>query len=230
MPGALVNLHPHLKEFIMAKHPILLALLLSVAAAGMATAADTSAAPAADTSAAPVAAGVYVGAGVGLRSSYGLDCISGATCDLHTNQSGKLYAGYVFGSRPFFTGEAVRALELMAYAGGAADAGFHTPAGTYLQGAGKFQGMALVNAGYFRIDRWELDPRLGVAYTRGSVDYAQGGSDAHNAFGVTYGIGAGYALDKNWSLHVDWDRVPVKFSDAQRTNVNMFTVGASYHF
>ena len=146
-------------------------------------------------------------------------------CDKSSKRSGKAYVGYSFDALPFQGGVALPSIELVGYLGGEVKSGFDKRAGR-----GKFTGLGMQGVLGYQFDAFTLSGRAGVAYTQGKVDYLGGGSDKKDKIGLTYGIGAAYALNKNWSLHLDWDRVPVKYSTRQTGKVDMFSLGASYRF
>ncbi|SIP98895.1 Outer membrane protein beta-barrel domain-containing protein [Janthinobacterium sp. TND4EL3] len=174
----------------------------------------------------PAPSPVYMGASYGFRASTDLDCVPGqGDCDKSSKRSGKAYVGYSFDALPFQGGVALPSIELVGYLGGEVKSGFDKRAGR-----GKFTGLGMQGVLGYQFDAFTLSGRAGVAYTQGKVDYLGGGSDKKDKIGLTYGIGAAYALNKNWSLHLDWDRVPVKYSTRQTGKVDMFSLGASYRF
>ena len=174
----------------------------------------------------PAPSPVYMGASYGFRASTDLDCVPGqGDCDKSSKRSGKAYLGYSFDALPFQGGVALPSIELVGYLGGEVKSGFDKRAGR-----GKFTGLGMQGVLGYQFDAFTLSGRAGVAYTQGKVDYLGGGSDKKDKIGLTYGIGAAYALNKNWSLHLDWDRVPVKYSTRQTGKVDMFSLGASYRF
>ena len=178
----------------------------------------------------PAPSPVYMGASYGFRASTDLDCVPGqGDCDKSSKRSGKAYVGYSFDALPFQGGVAVPSIELVGYMGGEVKSGFDTDAGKRA-GRGKFTGLGMQGVLGYQFDAFTLSGRAGAAYTQGKVDYLSGGSDKKSKIGLTYGIGAAYALNKNWSLHLDWDRVPVKYNSKQTTKVDMFSLGASYRF
>ncbi|NBV17243.1 outer membrane beta-barrel protein [Janthinobacterium sp.] len=178
----------------------------------------------------PAPGPVYAGASYGFRANTGLDCVPGqADCDKSSKRNGKAYVGYSFNALPFQGGVALPAIELVGYTGGEVKSGFDTGAGK-AAGRGKFTGAGVQGVLGYQFDAFTLSGRAGVAYTQGKVDYLGGGSDKKNKAGLIYGIGTAYALNQNWSLHLDWDRVPVKYNDKQTTKVDMFSLGASYRF
>ena len=178
----------------------------------------------------PAPGPVYAGASYGFRANTGLDCVPGqADCDKSSKRNGKAYVGYSFNALPFQGGVALPAIELVGYTGGEVKSGFDTGAGK-AAGRGKFTGAGVQGVLGYQFDAFTLSGRAGVAYTQGKVDYLGGGSDKKNKAGLIYGIGTAYALNQNWSLHLDWDRVPVKYNSKQTTKVDMFSLGASYRF
>ncbi len=178
----------------------------------------------------PAPGPVYAGASYGFRANTDLDCAPAqGDCDKSSKRSGKAYVGYSFDPLPFQGGVAVPAIELVGYLGGETKSGFDTGAGKRA-GRGKFTGLGMQGVLGYQFDAFTLSGRLGAAYTQGKVDYLGGGSDKKDKIGLTYGIGAAYALNKTWSLHLDWDRVPVKYSTRQTSKVDLFSLGASYRF
>lgn len=178
----------------------------------------------------PAAGPFYAGASYGFRASTKLDCVPAqGDCDKSSKRSGKAYLGYSFDALPIQGGLAVPSIELVGYLGGEVKSGFDTDAGKRA-GRGKFTGLGVQGVLGYKLDAFTLSGRAGAAYTQGKVDYLGGGSDKKDKIGLTYGLGAAYALNQNWSLHLDWDRVPVKYSSKQTTKVDMFSLGASYRF
>ncbi|MFA6066966.1 hypothetical protein AKG95_26510 [Janthinobacterium lividum] len=178
----------------------------------------------------PAPGPIYAGASYGFRANSGLDCLPGqADCDKSSKRNGKAYLGYSFDALPFQGGVALPSVELVGYTGGEVKSGFDTGAGK-VAGRGKFSGLGVQGVLGYQFDAFTLSGRAGVAYTQGKVDYLGGGSAKKNKAGLIYGIGTAYALNQNWSLHLDWDRVPVKYNDKQTSKVDMFSLGASYRF
>jgi outer membrane immunogenic protein len=178
----------------------------------------------------PATGPFYAGASYGFRASSGLDCVPAqGDCDKSSKRNGKAYLGYSFDALPFQGGVALPSVELVGYMGGEVKSGFDTGAGK-VAGRGKFTGLGMQGVLAYQFDAFSLSGRAGAAYTQGKVDYLSGGSDKKDKIGLIYGVGAAYALNKNWSLHLDWDRVPVKYNSKQTTKVDMFSLGASYRF
>lgn len=163
----------------------------------------------------------YVGAAIGARTHYGLDCAGAVTCDRNANASGKIYFGKQL--------EKNFAAEVMAWRLGDGK-GSVKNGGASMAGTVHSQGVAAVAVASTGFDALTIKARLGVGYVRGSTDYAAGGSTAKSAFVPVMGLGASYALDKNWSINADWDRLPARVNGETRVNANMFSLGALYRF
>ncbi len=188
----------------------------------------------------------YVGASWAASSDYSLSCwrgIPSLDCDRGSSRGGKLYAGYALGESVVFGSmKNASALELSVF--GSAGVVGYMPRwdGALMQGRYQMAGLALTHASALMLtDALGLNSRLGLAYTRGSVDYptvyyrlddyGAGGSDHRYRLGVTAGVGLSYALNGNWALHADYDFVPVRYSaETGNSHVNMWSLGASYHF
>lgn len=175
--------------------------------------------------------GGYIGGNLGLQTSTNLDCPSGAKCETKFGRSGKLYGGYNLDTTQFAVAQTTISAELMAFRSGDADSSFHG-AGGVVKGVGSFDGVAVALRNEVKFnDLFSLTARLGLARTSARVDYSGGGSGSGTANGLLFGLGTAFALDKNWSLHADWDRVQkVRYSGKQEAHANMFSVGASYKF
>ena len=172
----------------------------------------------------------YVGASVGISHNYDLDCVSGATCDRGANSTGKITFGREFGSTPLWGGYFSGAVEFMGFRAAEAKAGFNNGTGL-VAGSGYTTGLGAAYAMHLAYGDFAVKTKLGVAYTKGSVDYLAGGSSSSSMFVPTFGVGASYALNKNVSLDLDWDRVPTRFRDGtDKINLNMWSLGATYKF
>ena len=47
---------------------------------------------------------------------------------------------------------------------------------------------------------------------------------------AVWGLGASYALNKNWALQADWDRLPTYVTTSTKAKADLYTVGLSYRF
>lgn len=185
----------------------------------------------------------YVGGNWGVGSNYALSCYPGLQCDRGTSHGGKIYAGYRLGNTKLFGDMPnVNSLELAVFETGGALGYLPRWDTALMEGRYKMTGLALTHASALALtDAWRLNSRLGLAYTRGRVEYENplvrndfgtySGADHRYRIGATAGAGLSYALNRNWSLHGDYDYVPVKYSnETGNSHVNMWSLGASYHF
>ena len=164
----------------------------------------------------------YVGASIGAATHYRLDCTGSVACDRNANGSGKIYFGKqldkTFGA------------EVMGWKLGDAQGNVKSAAGSLAAASVHSQGVAVVGVAGTSFDAVSVKARLGVGYARGFTDVAAGSSSAKSAFVPVMGVGASYALDKQWSLNADIDRLPARVNGNTRVNANMFSLGASYRF
>lgn len=187
----------------------------------------------------------YVGANWAASSNSTISCFHGVPsmdCDRGTSRGGKVYAGYALGGSVVFGRfKNLSALELGVFASGGVEGYLPRWDTALMQGRHRMAGLSLTHASVLMLgDALGLDSRLGVSYTRGSVDYPSvwrlndygaNGSSHRYRVGLTAGAGMSYALNANWSLHVDYDFVPVKYSEETgHSHVNMWSLGASYRF
>ena len=164
----------------------------------------------------------YVGASIGAATHYRLDCTGSVACDRNANGSGKIYFGKqldkTFGA------------EVMGWKLGDAQGNVKNAAGSLAAASVHSQGVAVVGVAGTSFDAVSVKARLGVGYARGVADYTAGSGAAKSAFVPVMGVGASYALDKQWSLNADLDRLPARVNGNTRVNANMFSLGASYKF
>ena len=163
----------------------------------------------------------YAGASIGAATHYRLDCTGAAACDRNANGSGKIYFGKQL-DKTFST-------ELMGWKLGDAQGNVRNATGSVAASVHS-QGVAVVGVAGTSFDAVSVKARLGVGYARGFTDYAAGSGAAKSAFVPVMGVGASYALDKQWSLNADLDRLPARVNGHTRVNANMFSLGASYKF
>lgn len=75
--------------------------------------------------------------------------------------------------------------------------------------------------------------KLGTTYGRTDVSSAPASgivSGSESGFGVSYGLGAEYAFNPNWSAVLQYDGHELKFPDGGRDRVSATTVGFRYRF
>lgn len=162
----------------------------------------------------------YAGGNIGLYNKYDLSCSGGVSCDRTAKFGGKVYGGYDYGAY------GVEALAFSVNAGrGAVQQGSTTVAGAVRE-----QGLGLVGVLPYTAGDFTLKGKLGVAYTRGKVNFAAGGSDGKKSLQPLIGASVSYPLSKTLSLSADWDQLRAKYSENTRVHVNMFSVGLSHKF
>jgi hypothetical protein len=164
--------------------------------------------------------GNYAGAGISLRTHYGLDCVAGVSCDRNANASGKVYLGHdfeIFGAEAF------------AFRLGKARGGIDGPAGR-LAGRVDAEGLGAVGTARMHYDAFTFKARLGAAYEHGRTRYDDGSSGSKNSLVSALGAGVSYSLNKQWALNADWDLIGGRFNSKQKAGVSLYTVGASYNF
>lgn len=181
----------------------------------------------------------YAGANWGARANVEIDCFSGGDCARNAGNSGKLYAGYALDGMNVFGLDTSNALELAVFSVGEVSGGVPVR-GVAMQGRGKASGITLNKASAIYFNRaLAFSTRLGVSYAHATADlasapglrdYGAGGHAAHNRFGVTAGFGLAYAITRDWSLHADYDYLPISFASDGNSHVNLYSLGAAYHF
>lgn len=182
-----------------------------------------------------------LGADVGLNTGYKLKCWSGIGCDQRAQRGLRLYTAYTLGGNQLFGLRNSSALELSVFDFGNVTSVVQTSAdGGHLPARSKVYGASLHYASGLQLsERLSLTTKAGLSFTRSTVEYADAfdlsnyganGSSHDNRTGLTYGLGFSYALDKNWSLHGDWLRVPVKLGTYDKTRIDMYSIGLGYRF
>ena len=180
--------------------------------------------------AADAASPLYLGVSAGVHSRFNFDEHATVARDNKGKSSGKLYAGYIFNNGDRQDGGISHAVELSAYTSATNKTGFRKGA-TVVAGSGEMLGVGLGYAGAYAVaPRFGVTGRIGVGYTKGEVTYVGGAVESVKDASMTMGLGGVMQLDGNWSLHADWDRLPVQFSAAQKNKVNLLSVGARYRF
>lgn len=101
-------------------------------------------------------------------------------------------------------------------------------------GTTKAEGINLSLVGKLPLNNsFNLQGRLGTTYGRTHVSSALASgiaSGRESGFGLSYGLGAEYAFDPNWSAVLQWDRYALKFPGSGRDRVSATTVGLRYRF
>jgi len=109
-----------------------------------------------------------------------------------------------------------------------------SPAG--ISGDFKASGFAVVALGVLPINpQWSVHARLGLIDATAKATASAGGlsaSDSSTDVKTTYGVGGAFHLNKEWSIHLDYD-IYSKLGDDSTTGestVNMFSLGVMYKF
>lgn len=92
------------------------------------------------------------------------------------------------------------------------------------------QGLAVSGVVRTQMDSWTLSARLGLGHVSGQAEFLGGGAMSSSRWALVGGLGARYALDKHWSLHADWDRLPTRYTPAAQARADLYTVGVSRRF
>lgn len=98
----------------------------------------------------------------------------------------------------------------------------------------KAEGANLSLVGKFPVgSSFNLMGKLGTTYGRTDVSSAPGSgivSGNESGFGVSYGLGAEYTFDPNWSAVLQYDAYDLKFPGSGRDRVSAATAGLRYRF
>ncbi len=174
----------------------------------------------------PQSTDLYIGGALLGGARYELDCTGGIRCDRSpTGGAGKLFAG------GFIVPNKI-GIEASLFGTGKAN-GAYTRGSLTLPAEFRTRGLAL--AGVYRISSGDvaLDTRLGLAYTRSQTRGTSASglpTETKSAFAPTFGLGARYAISKDWQLNLDWDWFRPKFANGKSVNTDMFTAGVTYNF
>ena len=153
----------------------------------------------------------HVGAAIG-RSSFKKSCPPGADCD-DSATAGKLFAGGRFNNT--FGGEIT-----------------FLHSGDFNRSTGDVSLQAL-NFGLLAGIPFGVGMNSSVFGKVGAFwDHAEAGNLSQNGWGPSFGLGAMFGLNRNWSVRVDWDRWRFKMpgGGGDRENVDTVMIGAQYTF
>lgn len=173
-----------------------------------------------------------IGASWAVRTNSDLGCAVGAPCERASKTSGKVYGDFVLASTAYNGFTITQSVEDMLYQIGESKASFNTANGIK-NGNGKSSGVGVFYKLDLGTDDFGVTAKLGTTYARGSVNYLNGGSDAKSAwFLPAGGLGLRMNLNKNVMLTADWDRLPVKYSNASnsKSKNDMYSIGVAYKF
>jgi OmpA-OmpF porin, OOP family len=160
----------------------------------------------------------YVGFGAG-PSKINIDCLDAPTCD-KTDTGYKLYGGWRF--MPNLAAEAV-------YVdwGKAKASGTDPELGTATLDV-KASGFGVGVAYHIPLAAWSCLGRLGIMQNKGKTTVTLGslsGSDSFTGTFPYYGVGCGYSLTPNLTLTLEGDFSRVKYTDQDKANVQLLSVG-----
>jgi opacity protein-like surface antigen len=169
---------------------------------------------------------LYVGGTLLSSARYDLQCTTGINCDRSSSGgAGKIFAG------GFIVPNTI-GIEASLFGTGKAK-------GAYTRGSitapAEFHSRGLALTGVYRINSGDfaLDTRLGMAYIRSETRGVGASSlptETKNSVAPTVGLGARYAINKEWQLNLDWDWFRPKFANGKSVNTDMFTAGVTYNF
>lgn len=162
-----------------------------------------------------------IGVTLGAFNHYNLNCNGATQCDRNASAGGKLFLDTRL--TPWL------GVGVAAYSVGAASANFQTAKGN-MAGSGRSSGLALTAFIPLDVDNFTFKARLGAGYSKGKVSYSNGTSESKNSLVPVMGLGVSYAITKNWAANLDWDLLPTKFSNQNKSNVDMVSLGLSYRF
>jgi opacity protein-like surface antigen len=156
-----------------------------------------------------------LGVGVG-ESKFRNDCSGSFTCD-NRDTAWKFYAGGKF-NRYFGMEFGYNDFGKVDQSGGRTKA---------------FAANITLTAGVPIGDRFDIFAKGGGAYGRTDVSSdaslgLAGGTKSN--FEGTYGVGASYAVTRNWQVRADWDRYNLDFVGTGKHDVDMATASLQYRF
>jgi hypothetical protein len=178
-----------------------------------------------------LASETYIGAGLSAYTRSTVKCGFDDPCERAGTNTGKIYAGYMFDALPYNGFNITHGVEAMGYQVGANKARYSYK-NKFVAGAGETAGVALL----YKLDvsfnnDFSIHSRLGTSYAHSSVKFAPGIYESNSSwFAPVVGLGAKYAMTKNLSLVVDWDRLPNKYSGNHKAVNNMFSLSIEYKF
>ena len=178
-----------------------------------------------------LAAETYIGAGLSAYTRSTVKCGFDDPCERAGTNAGKVYLGHMFDTLPYNGFNITHGIEAMGYKLGANKANY-LYRNTHIAGAGESTGVGLLYKLEVSFNNdFSVYSRVGTSYGRSSVKFASGLSESSSSwFAPVVGLGAKYAMTKNISLVADWDRLPSRYSDGNKSVNNMFSLGVIYKF
>lgn len=173
----------------------------------------------------------YVGLDLGLRNTFDASCANGADCTHRARRSGRLYAGYGLGRGELFGKTNTSNIEVLAYSTSHANGAYRASNGALRQGSAKIGGVGVTHANAIAItDQFSIHARLGLAYSRTKVSMPGTANDSASRVGLAGGLGMSHAVNSNWSVHADWNYIPVSLGRSGKTEMDQYSLGARYTF
>lgn len=168
----------------------------------------------------------YVGASLALYNKYSGKCDAGIDCKDNPKSAGKIFGGHNFDGF---------GIEGMLFTTGTAKAqgkigDVNMSSSLKQTGLGLYAVLPL-NQGDFT-----FKGKLGVGYVKANYSDSKVGpkgtvatSTSKSSFQPLIGAGVSYAINRDVSVHADWDRIRSDFVSGKNTT-NMVSVGLSYKF
>lgn len=165
----------------------------------------------------------YVGASAG-QSDYKIDTAGVPSAD--TNDTGfKFFGGYMFS--PNF------GVEGSLFDLGKARGSVNVGGVGNVSAEAEVRGVAAYGIAVLPIEDFSLFAKAGVAYARAKLNAitpVSGIGDSESSFQPAYGLGAGYAINRNVGLRAEWERVRVEYSGGAKEDADLLSVGVTYRF
>ncbi len=177
---------------------------------------------AAGFTAAASAADIHFGASVG-RSDFRIDS-TGATRADTKDSAGKLFVG---ASLTPHLGVEATLFDL-----GRASASVAVPGVGNVEASSRVRGVGLAGVLSAPVGPVSLFAKAGFAHVRASARMSvdTGLPDSESTWQPTLGAGVSYAIDSQFAVRGEWERVRTRFPGGEKDNVDLLSVGVSYRF
>lgn len=164
----------------------------------------------------------YVGASAG-RSDFQADCAGAASCDT-TDTGYKLYGGYMLNEH--------LGVEAALFDFGKARGSVVLPGSNAVTVEARARGLGLYGVAALPVDAFSVFAKAGFAYTQAKVELsgALTGSDDQWKLAPAFGVGASYTFTRHFGARIEWERVRVEFSGAQKEDADLISAGVTYRF
>lgn len=192
----------------MSRHHTLTLALVPLVAASLASAA--------------MAADIHVGASIG-RSDYRIDT-TGATRADTKDKAGKLFVGATF--TPHL------GIEASLYDLGRASGSVDVPGVGTVDASARVRGIGVAGTLSAPVGPVSVFGKIGIAHVRARVaaSVATGLPATEGSWQPTLGAGLSYAIDRQWVVRGEWERVQARFPGGEKDPVDLLSVGLSYRF